>query len=101
MTAAEPGGVAAARDRFLEADGRPAPSLLGDALHNHAFGRAGCHLVPGEPLMAARQRGSAAECAEDAWTALRHGLTAEARKLLADALRYLDSYDKRTEEPTR
>lgn len=89
-----PAGLAAARDRWLAADGRPARSLLGDALADHAFARAGCHLTPGERPYAARQRGAAAECAEDAWSALRHGLTGDARELLQAALRYLDGYDR-------
>jgi hypothetical protein len=58
-------------------------------LTGHAFERAGCHQVDGEPLLAARGRGSAAECAADAAQCLRAGDVERARELLEAALDYL------------
>jgi hypothetical protein len=96
MTTRDEREQATARDRYLAVTGRPDPQYLGAALRDHAFARAGCHLIHPEVVMAARQRGSAAECAEDAWLALRRGQVAEARDLLLAALRYLDDYAKAT-----
>lgn len=73
-------------DRLAE----PPPGLA-----EHPFGRSGCQPVDGEPLLAARSRGCAAEAAADAAGALRHGDITEARELLRGALTYLDQHDKR------
>jgi hypothetical protein len=64
-------------------------------LRDHAFGRAGCALVDGEPLLAARARGYAAECAANASEAIRDGDLIDARALLHAALTYLDTRDVR------
>jgi hypothetical protein len=73
---------------------------LPPALSRHAFGRSGCALTDNEPVLAARSRGSAAECAEDALLLLRKGDVARARNLLESALSYLDTYDTRMEART-
>lgn len=77
--------VAALLDRFGRAEGLP------DHLRESAFGRTGCMPVEGEGPIAARRRGSAAECAEDAAELLRAGRLAEAANLLDSAVYYLGS----------
>jgi hypothetical protein len=67
------------------------------ALRDHAFGRTLCRMLPGEPLLAARARGYAAETAGDAFEAIRDGDMADARALLHSALTYLDTRDIRME----
>jgi len=75
--------VAALLDRFERREGLP------DGLRDHAFGRAGCTRTDGESLLAARARGSAAECAEDAAGLLRKGDVDEAKNLLDSAAYYI------------
>lgn len=74
---------------------RERTAALPSALRDHAFGRSGCKLAGGEPLLAARSRGYAAESAIDAVTAIRDGDMADARALLRAALSYLDTRDAR------
>jgi len=66
-----------------------------DGLRDHAFGRTLCRMIDGEPLLAARSRGYAAESAADAFQAIRDGDLADARALLNAALSYLDDRDVR------
>lgn len=73
-------------------DPLPGPELP-PALGNSAFGRSGCQLTEGEPLLASRQRGNAAECAGDAATLLREGKVTEAGDLLRSAQDYLTIYE--------
>lgn len=68
---------------------------LPPGLRDHAFSRSGCQLADGEPLLAARARGCAAESALDAVTAIRGGDLADARGMLHAALTYLDTRDTR------
>jgi hypothetical protein len=75
--------VAALLDRFGRQQSLP------DGLRDSAFGRTGCLRVDGESLLAARARGSAAECAEDAAELLRKGDVAEAQNLLDSAAHYI------------
>lgn len=71
-------------------------TALPAGLNGHAFERSGCQLIIDEPVIAARERGSAAECLEDALSLLRTGADLPvARSLLNRALEYLDSRDQR------
>ena len=95
MLAAKQPRVAAAMAAMAEMANAACPrcSVLPPALRDHAFGRSGCKLVSGEPLLAARARGYAAESAADAVTAIRGGNLTDARALLHAALMYLDGRD--------
>lgn len=73
----------------------PAGSLP-EGLSGHAFGRSGCEVVPGERLLAARARGSAAECAIDAAELLRKGHMEQARQLLHSALYYVGRHGEKS-----
>lgn len=77
----------------------PRCSSLPPSLRSHAFARSGCELVDGEPVLAARSRGYAAESALDAVTTIREGDLADARSLLSAALTYLDQRDERMVMP--
>lgn len=73
---------------------------LPDALRGYSFQRAGCRLVRGESLLAARARGNAAEEAMDAVKALREGDLGEAKHLLVTAKYDLDTCLRRRSDPS-
>jgi hypothetical protein len=69
---------------------RPLP----DGLAGTSFERAGCRQVEGEPLLAARARGYAAECAAEALELLQAGEVTAGRDALRSALDYTDRQEK-------
>ena len=73
----------------------PLPAHLKD----HAFDRAGCVMAAGEGALAARSRGAAAECAQDALELLRKGGSDEdvttIEELLKDSLYYVTLWKER------
>ena len=65
---------------------------LPEHLQGTAFARSGCSQVAGEDVIAARFRGSAAECAQDAMMLLCDGNVDEAARLLESAAYYVGRY---------
>jgi hypothetical protein len=74
--------------RWERADAEDLPAYLRD----NSFSRSGCLVIEDESWRAARERGRAAETADEAALALREGEVTEARNLLDSARGYLDSY---------
>jgi hypothetical protein len=74
--------------RELSLAERPLP----DGLAGTSFETAGCRQAEGEPLLAARARGRAAECAGEALELLQDGDVAAAREVLKSALLYADQH---------
>lgn len=72
-------------ERFARMNDQDLPGVLRDA----AFGRTGALVIEGEPLIAARRRGSVAETADDLAQLLREGKLDEARSLLESVAAYL------------
>jgi hypothetical protein len=62
---------------------------LPEHLAGHSFGRMGCRVIEGENALAARARGSAAECAADAAELLRIGEVGQADETLYSARQYV------------
>jgi hypothetical protein len=89
LTLEQLGKVAALLDTFENA------LYLPEHLRDHSFSRSGCKYDADEDAFAARARGNAAECAEEAAMLLREGNVASAENLLDSARSYADRWKDR------